>query len=268
MPDLTLKPSIFKALMIRFVEILLIYSLIIGCFYYLNFLAGFNPFQDLIDSFSVSASSINLSLIYSAIAIIVATLIYTFFKHNNIKLILTENGLQFLSGILVINRKEFPYLKVARTYFHRYFRILKTGEVIIELRGTDILNIRIPYISKVQDKVNEIESLINKSVTAHLTENIKKAEPTIQPKTVENIVETTVKKDFSKDSFIDEVLMISKKQKLSKNVYKVILSHLILTQRIMKNDVIGLLLRLQKAQLISEKEISEVLFDIENEVYK
>ncbi len=267
MQDITLRPNIIKALLIRLIEILFIYGLIIFCFYYLNFLAGFSPFQDLLDSFNITAQTVNLTLISAAIALAALTLLYTFFKINNIKIILTENGLQHFSGILTVSRKEFPYVKAARTYFHKYFKVLKTGELIIELRGTDILNLRLPYISRVQDKANEIESLISKTITKQLTENIQKAEPKIQQQTVQNIVQTATKKDFTKESFIDDVLMISKKQKLSKNVYKVILSHLILTQRIMKNDIIGFLLRLQKAQLISEKEISEVLFDIENEVY-
>jgi len=267
MQDLTLKPNIIKALLIKFAEIILIYCLIIGCFYYLNFLAGFNPFKDLLDSFNIPFTTVNLTLVYSSITLAVLTLLYTFFKLNNTKLILSENGLQHFSGILTVSRKEFPYIKVARTYFHRYFRFLKIGELIIELRGTDILNLRLPYINNVQERINEIESLINQTITNQLVESIQKAEPKIQQPVIQKIVQTTTKKDFSKDTFINDVLMISKKQKLSKNVYKVILSHLILTQRIMKNDVIGILLRLRTAGLISEKEISEVVFEIENELY-
>ncbi len=252
--NLEIKPSVARALILVILEFALILGVLALGVYLVPKVSGidFSFFFDFVEK-DVLTQTIG----YSIVAVFVLVIFLKVLELSTIRLVFLKEGFEYHHGRLIRRKKEIFYSNVIRV---NYTNGILDGEIALELSGTDILSIRVPHVVYPGAAASRIKKMIDDSVSQKLFEKIKDADKSIEEETAERIVGIVKSRAITKENIAVELERAADGEKLSKNIFEVILAHLLESGRLTKNDLSAVMFSLFERGLITKKDIADVLF--------
>jgi hypothetical protein len=248
------RPSIFLAIASAILE----YAIVLLVIFFSIFIVNEISHADY--SILLSFISEETIIFYFTLSLVVVFFLVLFLKIIdllNLDVIFMKEGFEYYSGLFIKNKKQFFYSNLSRI---NYKHGILGGEVKIELTGTELVNISIPYVTYPGATAAKIKKIVDDSLAANLSDKLKFADKSLQEDTISSVVEMMRKKEITKENVAEEIENATKGEKLSKNVYAIILEYLIKRGRLSKADLSMVMFSLFEKSLITKKDIADVIF--------
>lgn len=259
---LEIKPGIFLGVLTVSFKLAFLFAFGVFGLYYIPSLFGVDYSQ----LFEVLGTIISLDTLKSSV-IYLAGLAYCIVVFANIielsstKLLFMNEGFEYHYGQIVGLKKEIFYSNVLRI---NYENGLFYGNILIELTGTDLRDIKIPYVRYPGATTAKIKKRIDDSVSNDLFERMKNADKSLEEKTAENLVMIVRSDRINKDNIATNLEHALDGDKVSKNVFEILLAQLLRTGKISKSDLSAVIFSMHERGLITKKDIADVLFYLNN----
>ncbi len=140
-------PNLIKAYSANMIKVLFLFAFVIGAYFLAIQFVGQDYVFSMIEEVGVSISLIK-SILIGIAAIILVLVIFDTSSLSSIYLGFNNDSLTYSHGNFFKVTKTFPISSIIRANYREYWP-LKTGILELELSGTTLRSIKIPYVSDV-----------------------------------------------------------------------------------------------------------------------
>ena len=155
--EIHIAPSIIKAYTINMLKALFFLGSIIGSYYLVLSLVGYNPYPEILKTLGIP-TDIMIKLLAGAVIIFLFLIMVYALSISSRAATLKNNSLTYSSGLLLKETNQIPLTSIVKVNFKQY-PLSKIGDLKIHLSGTEEEVFVISYVSKVEEnclKINEI----------------------------------------------------------------------------------------------------------------
>lgn len=156
---LVVSSSLVKAYLINMSKSLILLGILVGAYFGIERILGFNPVLYGLDLIHVSPD-LALKVVIGLVAGYLTLIIFDASKLASSELVFEGDFLTYSYGALIKTTKTIHITNIIRVNFKEY-SLLKVGDLIIELTGTDDKTLIIQYVSHVERNCGIINELIN-----------------------------------------------------------------------------------------------------------
>jgi hypothetical protein len=151
-------PSLINAYLIELSKALLIIGSVVGAYFLVRYLAGEDPFVGILDTLGIPVVWAIRALIALACLLLVAVFFSTL-SLTSYSLFFEGDSLTYSYGSFFKATNTTKIANITSVNFKPH-SVLKLGDVVVELSGTEVKSVTVQYVAKAKD----VSELINKLV--------------------------------------------------------------------------------------------------------
>lgn len=255
-----LKPSIMLGVLESSFKLLIILGFGFIGLYYIPSLFGVD-YSQLFEMISpiIPLEALRTFFTYLAGLVFFVVIFANILESASIRLIFQNEGFEYHYGRIIGLKKDLFYSNVLRI---NYENGLLYGSISIELTGTEIREINIPYVRYPGAMTAMIKKRIDDSVSIDLFDCMRKEG--IEEETAEQLIRVVRSERITKENLATNIEHAVGGEKMPKNVFEILLAQLLRTGRISKSDLSNVLFSMHEKGLITKKDIADVLFYLNN----
>lgn len=172
--NIIVEPNLIRAYLINMGKAMLFVAAIAGAVFLVQYLAGTNPFADILKTLGIPIVWVTRAII----AIIAIFFIITFFSTLSLTTYSLEFGadeLKYSYGSFFKVSKSTPLSNVLRVNFRKY-PLSHMGDFLVELTGTEERTLKVEYVCDVERQCLLANQLINRLINVKMSKQEDKDE--------------------------------------------------------------------------------------------